>query len=150
MNKRNCITGLIALAFFVLFYMYSLQLHSSAALWPQIICILGMAFSVANTILSGIKWSKERDQASVFPLTGAQLLRGVIITVVTAIWIFAIPRVGFLVSSTVFTGVLVLVFEPQKDAKHYVRDVIITVVFAVLLYAVFALLGIRFPRGILI
>ena len=62
------------------------------------ICVVGIVLSAANTIISGVKWKKEADQASVFPLNGKQLLRGVIITAVIAAWILAIPNVGFLVS----------------------------------------------------
>lgn len=131
----------------MVFYACSLQLQPAAALWPQLICVVGIVLSAANTIISGVKWKKEADQASVFPLNGKQLLRGVIITAVIAVWILAIPNVGFLVSSVICTGVLVLAFEPQKDAKHIL---VITLLFAVVLYALFALLGIRFPRGILI
>ncbi len=150
LNKRNCITGVVVLVFFLVIYACSLQLQPAAALWPQLICVVGIVLSAANTIISGVKWKKEADQASVFPLNGKQLLRGVIITAVIAAWILAIPDVGFLVSSVICTGVLVLAFEPQKDAKHIFRDVVITLLFAVVLYALFALLGIRFPRGILI
>ena len=130
-----------------MFYACSLQLQPAAALWPQLICVVGIVLSAANTIISGVKWKKEADQASVFPLNGKQLLRGVIITAVIAVWILAIPNVGFLVSSVICTGVMVLAFEPQKVAKHIL---VITLLFAVVLYALFALLGIRFPRGILI
>ncbi len=150
MNKRNCITGIVVLAFFALFYVSSLQLQPAAALWPKIICLTGMALSAANIVISGVKWQKERDQAAVFPLDPGQIKRGLILTVVAAVWIFTIPRIGFLISSTVFTGIIVLIFEPVKDKKHIVRDIIVTILFSVFLFAMFSLLGIRFPRGILI
>jgi len=49
-----------------------------------------------------------------------------------------------------FTGITILIFEPVKDKKHIVRDIIATIFFSVFLFAMFSLLGIRFPRGILI
>ena len=145
MNKRNCITGILVLAFFILFYVYSLQLQPAAALWPKFICVTGMALSAANIVISGVKWQKERDQATVFPLNSGQIKRGIILA-----FIVAIPRVGFLSSSMLFTGITILIFEPVKDKKHIVRDIIATIFFSVFLFAMFSLLGIRFPRGILI
>ena len=70
LNKRNCITGVVVLVFFLVFYACSLQLQPAAALWPQLICVVGIVLSAANTIISGVKWKKEADQASVFPLNG--------------------------------------------------------------------------------
>ena len=150
LNKRNFITGFVVLAFFVLFYLYSQQLQPAAALWPQTICTIGIVLSAANIVLSGVKWKKEHDQVSVFPLNAAQVKRGLILIVLTVIWIFTIRNIGFLVSSTVFTCIIVLIFEPQKDQKHLIRDIIVTILFCVLLFSLFSLLGIRFPRGILI
>ena len=150
MNKRNFVTGLIVLAFFVLFYVYSQQLQPAAALWPQTICTIGMVLSAANVIISGVKWKKEQNQISVFPLNFEQVKRGLVLIVLTAVWILAIRNIGFLVSSTVFTGIIVLFFEPQKDQRHMIRDIIVTIAFSVLLFALFSLLGIRFPQGLLI
>ena len=150
MNKRNCITGILVLAFFILFYVYSLQLQPAAALWPKFICVTGMALSASNIVISGVKWQKERDQATVFPLNSGQIKRGIILAFIAALWIFAIPRVGFLSSSMLFTGITILIFEPVKDKKHIVRDIIATIFFSVFLFVMFSLLGIRFPRGILI
>ena len=109
-----------------------------------------MALSAANIVISGVKWQKERDQATVFPLNSGQIKRGIILAFIAALWIFAIPRVGFLSSSMLFTGITILIFEPVKDKKHIVRDIIATIFFSVFLFAMFSLLGIRFPRGILI
>ena len=150
LNKRNFITGFVVLAFFVLFYLYSQQLQPAAALWPQTICTIGIVLSAANIVLSGVKWKKEHDQVSVFPLNAPQVKRGLILIVLTVIWIFTIRNIGFLVSSTVFTCIIVLIFEPQKDQKHLIRDIIVTILFCVLLFSLFSLLGVRFPRGILI
>lgn len=150
MNKRNFITGIVVLAFFILFYACSLQLQPAATLWPKIICVVGMALSAANVVISGVKWKQEQDRTAVFPLNAGQIKRGLILTVLTAIWIFVLPRVGFLVSSTVFTAIIVLIFEPIKDKKHFIRDIVVTIIFAVFLFTMFSLLGIRFPRGILI
>lgn len=47
------------LAFFILFYVYSLQLQPAAALWPKFICVTGMALSAANIVISGVKWQKR-------------------------------------------------------------------------------------------
>ena len=145
LNKRNFITGFVVLAFFVLFYLYSQQLQPAAALWPQTICTIGIVLSAANIVLSGVKWKKEHDQVSVFPLNAAQVKRGLILIVLTVIWIFTIRNIGFLVSSTVFTCIIVLIFEPQKDQKHLIRDIIVTILFCVLLFSLFSTWGFASP-----
>ena len=43
-----------------------------------------------------------------------------------------------------------LIFELALSSKTVVRDLIVTVIFAVGMYALFTALGITFPKGILI
>lgn len=150
LNKRNFCTGLILFAFFAFFYAYALQLNPDATFWPKVICVTGMVLSAVNTAMAGLKWKKEQDQEAVFPLTMAQLKRAAVLTLILAAWIFILPHLGFLVTATLATGVIVLLFEPQKDKKNIIRDVIVTLVFSIVLYSMFALLGINFPKGILI
>ena len=61
MNKRNFITGFFVLAFFIGFYIYSLQLHSQAALWPKIICVVGMALSAAKVKVNALSARSQPD-----------------------------------------------------------------------------------------
>lgn len=138
------------LAFFAFFFIQSQSLKESAAYWPRLICVVGAVLSAANAALSGMKWAREKDAATVFPLSAAQIKNSLILLGVAVVWLFCIPRVGYLVSSTLATGALVLVFEPVKDRKHIIRDVVITLIFSVLIYALFALLGVHFPSGLLI
>ena len=138
------------LAFFAFFFIQSQSLKESAAYWPRLICVVGAVLSAANAALSGMKWAREMDAAAVFPLSAAQIINSLILLGVAVVWLFCIPRVGYLVSSTLATGALVLVFEPVKDRKHIIRDVVITLIFSVLIYALFALLGVHFPSGLLI
>lgn len=150
MNKRNFISSLVVMAFFAFFFWQAQALKQSAAYWPKLICIVGIALSLANALIAGIKWTKEKDREGVFPLNKKQLLNSLILLAVAACWMFCIPRIGYLVSSFTATCILVLVFEPIKDRKHIVRDVIVTLIFSGLIYGLFALLGVHFPKGLLI
>lgn len=150
MNKRNFWSSLVVLAFFGFFYWQSLSLKASAAYWPKLICVVGAALSLINALVAGIRWAKEKDPEKVFPLNKGQIVRSLILVAVAAAWVFCIPRVGYLVSTFVATCVLVLAFEPVKDRKHILRDVLITLVFSGLTFGLFSLLGVHFPKGLLI
>ena len=150
MNKRNFWSSLIVLAFFVFFYVQAQALKESAGYWPKIICVVGAVLSVANAAVAGVKWSQEKDAAAVFPLKLPQIKNSLILLGVAIVWVFCIPRIGYLVSSVLATGAIVLLFEPVKDKKHIIRDVVVTLIFSALIYALFALLGVHFPSGLLI
>lgn len=150
MNKRNFISSLVVLAFFGFFFWQAQSLKASAAYWPKLICIVGMALSLVNALIAGIKWTKEKDGEGMLPLNRKQLINSLILLAVAIAWILCIPRIGYLVSSFVATCILVLVFEPVKDRKHILRDIVITLIFSGLIYGLFALLGVHFPKGLLI
>lgn len=150
MNKRNCISSFVVLALFAFFFWKAMSLKASAAYWPKLICVVGMVLSFINALVAGVKWAKEKDGVSIFPLNRKQIINSLILLVVAVVWVYSIPRIGYLVSSFVATCILVLVFEPVKDWKHLVRDVAITLVFSGLIYGLFALLGVHFPKGLLI
>jgi len=150
LNKRNCITGLLLLGFFAFFYAYTMRTAEEAAFWPKLICIAGMALSAANAAISGMKWMKEKDAMPILPLTAAQTKRALILTAIAVVWIFLLEILGFLSASMLATIVIVLYFEPIKDKRHIIRDLVAGVVFSIVLYMMFTLLGIHFPKGILI
>lgn len=150
MNKRNFFSSLFVLAFFIFFYVYAQGLSDSAAYWPKLICIVGGALSVANAAVAGVQWQKSRDHAALFPLNLSQLKRSAVLLIVAALWVFLVPIVGYLVTATLATLAVVLFFEPKRDKFHLIRDVIVTLVFSVVIYQLFALLGVHFPKGLLL
>lgn len=152
MYKRNVYTGLLLTLVFAAFYFSAAQLSPSAALWPKAVCAAGAAFSLGNAGVSAFKWSRDREsgKVSAFPLSKAQLLRSVILLAVILVWVLLMERLGFLTASILCTIALCLLYEPERTKKHYIRDVIVAVVFSAVLYELFVLLGIHFPKGLLI
>lgn len=150
MNKRNFFSSLIVLAFFLAFYGMSLSLSDSASYWPKLICVVGGVLSLIQVVLSAVQMKKDGEGTALFPLSMAQVKNGAFLLVAAAVWLFCISRVGYLVSSILATGVIVWVFEPVKDKKHIIRDIIVTLVFSIVIYLLFNLLGVHFPRGLLL
>ncbi len=150
MNKRNFFSSLAVLVIFAFFYVYVLQLKAEAKYWPELICIAGAALSLLNALLAGLKWHREKDGGKVFPGTKDEVLRSLMLLGVTALWIFLIPRLGYLVSTVLATAGLVWIFEPQKSKQTLLRDMIATAVFTGAVFGLFSLLGVHFPKGILI
>lgn len=149
LNKRNFISSLAVLAFFIFFYTQAVQLKAGASYWPKLICIVGAALSGVNAAVAGVQWARTSEGGQAFPLSWTQLKNFLILLAVSAVWIFLIPRLGYLATSVLATGAVVLVFEPLRDRKHIVRDVIVTLIFAAVIYGLFSLLGIHFPKGLL-
>lgn len=150
MNKRNFFSSLFVLGFFVFFYAYSQQLSESAAYWPKLICVVGGVLSAANAAVAGIQWKKDTEQTALFPLNPAQLKRSGVLLVLAVAWVALVPVVGYLVTATLATLAVVLFFEPKRDKGHVIRDVVVTVIFSVVIYQLFALLGVHFPKGLLV
>lgn len=111
---------------------------------------MGGVLSAANAAVAGVQWQKSRDNATLFPLSAPQLKRSVLLLLVAVVWVSLVPIVGYLVTSTVATLAVVLFFEPKRDKFHLIRDVIVTLVFSVVIYQLFALLGVHFPKGLLL
>lgn len=149
LNKRNFTSSLIVLAFFVFFYFQAVQLKAGASYWPKLICIVGGVLSAANAAVAGVQWARTREGGKVFPLSLLQFKNFVILLAISAAWLFLIPRLGYLATSVLATGAIVLAFEPVKDRTHIIRDVIVTLIFAAVIYGLFTLLGIHFPKGLL-
>lgn len=150
MNKRNFISSLLILVFFLFFYVYSSSSNTGASYWPKLICVVGMVFSALNAAIAGIQWRKQKNQGSAFPLSLPQFKRFSLLLCIAAAWIVFISYTGYLATSILATGVIVLVFEPVKDKRHIIRDVVVTLIFSFVIYQLFALLGVHFPKGLLL
>ena len=79
-----------------------------------------------------------------------ELKRSAVLLIVAALWVFLVPIVGYLVTATLATLAVVLFFEPKRDKAHVIRDVVVTLIFSVVIYQLFALLGVHFPKGLLL
>lgn len=150
LNKRNFTSSLIVLAFFVFFYFQAVQLKAGASYWPKLICVVGGVLSAVNAAIAGVQWARTREDGRVFPFSPAQFKNFLILLAISVVWIFLTPRLGYLVTSVLATGAIVLAFEPARDRRHIIRDVIVTLIFAAMIYGLFSLLGIHFPKGLLI
>ena len=151
MQKKNCFTSLICAALFLFLLLQSSSLSETAACWPRMICVVGLILSALEFALEGIKWVKTAgEQEKLWPLTGEQTKRSLIFLGLLALWIAGLTTIGFLSSSVVALSVIAVIFEPVRDRKHLIRDVIVCVLFGILFYVTFKLLGIHFPRALLI
>lgn len=150
MQKKNCVTSLICAAVFLFFFFQCNSLSETAAYWPRIICIVGLILAGLEIVLEGIKWSKTAgEQESLWVLSPEQTKNSLILLGLLILWIAGLTTVGFLVSSVLALCVIAVVFDPQKNLKHLIRDVVVCVIFGVLFYFLFKFLGIHFPRALL-
>ena len=149
MNRKNCVSGIFWTLFFLFFLYLDVQMGENASYSQGIIAKLGIALSLLSTLVSGMKWKSEKDE-KLFPFTGAQLKRLGIALALLIIWVVCIRILGFLTSSVIVMAATGLIFELALSSKTVVRDLIVTVIFAVGMYALFTALGITFPKGILI
>lgn len=151
MHKRNCFTSVICAAVFACFYAMCGDLMDSGAYWPALICKTGLALSVLQFAVSAFCWARSGvPQGAVFPLSAPQCLRSAAVLAIMAVWISCLRRIGFLTSSAAALCAVSLLFEPERTAGRFARDVAVCVVFAALCYCAFKYLGINFPKAALI
>lgn len=148
MNKRNCVSGIFWICFFVYFLFLCLKLDKESAYWPKLICVIGLGLSVVSTVHSAIAQKNEKGQAAVLPFSYSQMKRITIIFALLVFWVICIEIIGFLTSSVIFMAAVFIVFEPERVKKKIIRDMVAAVIFGVLMYALFTALGITFPQGI--
>jgi len=142
----NIYVGTMCLIASVYFYNMSLSFRGSAGLMPRFLFPLIMILSglmILNGIGTSLKWRKNPESAPdrVPPST---YLMPVLYCVITFTYLFAIPRLGFFVS----TGLLMvgsIIFLGMRSIKTIS---ITTAGVLIFIYAVFVLqLSVRFPRG---
>lgn len=151
MQKKNCITSLICAAVFLFFFFQCGALTETAAQWPRMICAVGLALSIAEAALEGVKWNRAvGQQEKMWPLSAGQTKRSLILLGLLVLWIVGLTTIGFLVSSVAALCAIAIVFEPIKDRKHLIRDIVVCVIFGIIFYVTFKFLGIHFPRALLL
>lgn len=150
MQKKNCVSSIIFAAVFAFFWFQCAKLRPVPAFWPRMICVTGMALSLLEAVIEGVKWLRSRtEQQPLIPLSSAQIRRSASLLTVLALWIASVTRVGFLCSTIAALIVISLLFEPQRSVRNYVRDVIVCAVFGGIVYGTFLFLGVRFPMTML-
>lgn len=148
MGRKNFISGLFILAFFGLFWYYSLTLEAGASYWPRMIAAAGTALSIPHILLSAL--AMRREEGGFSPISGVQARRVLFAAVTAALWVYCIPRIGWLVSSAAASCLITIVFEPAKTPRRLFRGAAAAVLFSLIIYALFSALGVHFPDGIFI
>ena len=150
MAKRNCISSLLCALVFAYFLYQCSFLKVSAAYWPKLICIAGLGLSVLECAAGAFRWLKETEgQRSLMPLSAKQLKRYLAMVVIMVIWITGLNKVGFLACSAAALCLISCLYEMERNRKNMIRNIVVSVLFAVLFYGVFSYLGIHFPKALL-
>lgn len=149
MHRKNCISGLFWVVFFLFFLWLDSQMGEEASYWPGIISRIGLVLSLASTLFSGLQWKASVGER-ILPFDGKQAKRLGLAFLLLLLWIVGMGIFGFLVSSAVFMALIGVIFEPVREKKVFIRDGIVAIVFAVGMFALFSALGISFPKGFLI
>lgn len=151
MQKKNCVSSLICAAVFLFFFFQCNSLSETAAYWPRIICIVGLALAGAEIALEGIKWRRNtNEQEALWVLTPEQTKNSLILLGLLLLWIAGLTTIGFLVSSVLALCAIAVAFDPQKGKKNIVRDIVVCIIFGLIFYFLFKFLGIHFPRALLL
>lgn len=150
MQKKNCFTSVICALVFLFFLIQCNSLSETAAYWPRMICIVGLVLAGLEILIEGYKWSKTAgEQEKLFPLDAEQTKRSGILLGLLILWIAGLTTLGFLVSSVLALCAIAVIFEPEKSKKNIIRDVVVCVIFGIVFYFTFKLLGIHFPKTLL-
>lgn len=149
MKKRDYITGILFTILFISFLVYSNSLDTRAAYWPRFISIIGIALSFLLSITSYIS-SKKEENKNFLVFSKSQLIRISVLFLVLIAWIVGIKTLGFLTSSLIVVVFVNVFYEPFKNKKNIIRDIVTALLFVLGMYMLFKVLGIRFPKGFLI
>lgn len=149
MRNVDRISAIIVLGICAYFWTESREFTQFGQLFPQVIVIILGVLSLALLILSFVKpkqiklFNKEE---------GISFLPVIIAVLLMIAWVFIIQLLGFLVTSTIFFSLMVILFDRKKHrAIHYLVRIGIVIVVTVSFYLFFAqLLLVPFPRGVLI
>ncbi|MFH1805923.1 MAG: tripartite tricarboxylate transporter TctB family protein [Pseudomonadota bacterium] len=161
MPNRDFITGLIVSAFFALTLFVLIPVYVKVPsfipgfapppnMWPRVIAVTGLFMGLVALILS-IPAMRQQSSDHISGL-GAYLHRHRVMIVRFAIlsvgfiaFVYALPVLGFLVSSTLLLGFLFLM---TGNYSNRVWVLVLTALFPFLLYTIFAQIAhTRFPAG---
>lgn len=149
MRNIDRISAIIILGICAYFWTESREFTQFGRLFPQVIVIILAVLSLSLLVLSFVKPKQSR----LFNREeGVSFLPVVIAVLLMIAWIFIIQLLGFLVTSTIFFALMVILFDRKKRTVVYYLIRIGTVILVtVSFYLFFArLLMVPFPRGVLI
>ena len=149
MRNVDRIASIIILGICAYFWTESRDFTQFGQLFPQVIVIILGLLSLALLVVSFVRPQQKRPFKKE---EGISFLPVMIAVVLMIAWVFIIQLLGFLVTSTLFFSLMVILFDRKKRTPVYylVRIGTVTLV-TVSFYLFFArLLLVPFPRGVLI
>ena len=154
-QKKDMIGAIASLVLFACAFFLCRELKPEAALWPNLICVLGTMLSIAQFIVATIKYKKlPKENAPTAEQKKAahdKMIHALIVVVVVALWIFLLDKVGFIVVSCFGTLALMCITYRPKTVKEWALYAGIAIAMSVILWFGFGrLLGARLPSGFLI
>ena len=97
MQKRNCFTSLLCAALFLFILVQCNALAESAALWPRLVCCVGLGLAGLEILVEGIQWARHPgEQQGLWALTPEQTKRSAILLGLLLLWISGLTTIGFL------------------------------------------------------
>ena len=140
-------SGVVAAVGIWVTYISYTQQPSEAFLFPRLIATIFVVLAIWTFIKACLGWTKIGNG-----ITGAQftnLLPGLIVALIYIFW--AAKGLGFYTATTIAFFILLSLYDPSshKEVKSWVKRVIITACFMVVMYLLFAtLLKVYTPREI--
>lgn len=149
MYKRNCFSSIIFIVLFAFALIESTSFPSSVALYPQMICGVGILFSVWLLAKNAIALKKQGSKQYVDSSLSGRDLKIVGITFLSAcVYVFLIQIVGYVVMTFLFVTVFSYCFDSSIEKIYYpiIALLVTTALYAIFQYA----LNVPLPRGFLI
>lgn len=138
-----CILGLAGTVAFLSFT----REPADAFLFPRLIAVVMLALAVWNFVRAALGVSKVGAGLSL--QTAKAILPGIVVLVVYVF--FAAKYLGFYLSSLIAFFILFSLYDPAShtDVRSWVKRIIISVLFMLVIYALFTLLlKVQTPRGL--
>ncbi len=149
MRNVDRIASIIILGICAYFWTESRDFTQFGQLFPQAIVIILGLLSLALLVVSFVRPQEKR----LFKKEeGVSFLPVIIAVVLMMAWVFFIQLLGFLVTSTLFFSLMVILFDRRKrKIVYYLVRIGAVILVTVSFYLFFArLLLVPFPRGVLI
>lgn len=153
-QKTDMIGAVVSGIVFILGYVLTNDLEEGAKMWPQFICFLGVVMSIVQFIAAYRKNKALPEKNDITPeqkkANTQKNIRAAAVVGIVALWLFLMDKTGFIVTSSVCTFALMCVPTRPRNTKGWALYAGISVVFCVILWLGFGILGAKLPRGFLI
>ena len=158
---KDCLSGLLAIVFSVVFFVETFNIKSlgysviGASFFPKLFCILmfciGLVLFISNikeTVVYIKSINFNKDELKKRFLKSKRLILSMLFVIV---YLYTIDKIGFVVSSSVYLFLQIVLLTPEISKKKVLVFFIISVSISVVVFAIFTfLLKISLPSGILI